>query len=61
MSEKLKVADQAYPSAEAGLKTVERQAKDQRQKPHLIEIDLAIERLLVRDLKADLQKTKEAA
>ena len=61
MSEKLKAADQAYLSAEAGLKTVERQAKDQRQKLHLIEIDLAIERLLVRDFKADLQKTKEAA
>ena len=61
MSEKLKAADQAYLSAKASLKTVERQAKDQCQKLHLIEIDLATERQLVRDLKADLQKTKEAA
>ena len=44
MFEKLKVADQALLSAKAGLKTVERQAEDQRQKLHLAEIDLAIER-----------------
>ena len=44
MSEKLKVADQVRLSAEASLKTVERQAEDQRQKLHLIEIDLATER-----------------
>ena len=43
LSEKLKEADQACRSAEAGLKTVERQAEDQRQKLHLIEIDLASE------------------
>jgi len=30
LSEKLKVANQALSSAEAGLKTVERQAEDQR-------------------------------
>ena len=40
MSEKLKVANQARLSAEAGLKTVERQVEDQHQKLHLIEIDL---------------------
>ena len=61
MFEKLKAADQVRLSAEASLKTIERQAKDQRQKLDLIEIDLAIERQLVRDLKAELQKTKEAA
>ena len=44
MSEKLKATDQAYLSAEAGLKTVERQAEDQRQKLHLAKIDLATER-----------------
>ena len=44
MSEKLKAANQAYLSAKASLKTVERQAKDQCQKLHLIEIDLATER-----------------
>ena len=44
MFEKLKVADQVLLSVEAGLKTVERQAEDQRQKLHLAEIDLATER-----------------
>ena len=41
MSEKLKVADHARLSAKTDLKTVERQAEDQRQKLHLTEIDLA--------------------
>ena len=58
---KLKDADQARRSAKAGLKTVERQTEDQRQKLHLIEIDLATERQLVMDLKAKLRKTREAA
>ena len=44
LSEKLKVADQARSSAEAGLKTAERQAKDQRHKLNLTEIDLAMQR-----------------
>ena len=61
MSEKLKVADHARLSAEADLKTVERQAEDQRQKLHLTEIDLATRRQLVADLKVELQKAKEAA
>ena len=41
LSEKLKEVDKACLSAEAGLKTVERQAKDQRQKLQLTKIDLA--------------------
>ena len=61
MFEKLKAVDQARLSAEAGLKTVERQVEDQHQKLHLTEIDLATERQLVKDLKAKLQKTKEVA
>ena len=61
LSEKLKVADQARSSAEASLKTVERQAEDQRQKLHLTEIDLATQRQLVIDLKVELQKAKEEA
>ena len=44
-----------------GLKTVERQAEDQRQKLHLTEIDLATQRQLIIDLKVELQKAKEAA
>ena len=61
LSEKLKVTDQACLSAEVGLKTVERQAEDQRQKLHLTEIDLATQKQLVIDLKVKLQKAKEAA
>ena len=61
MSEKLKAADQARLSAEAGLKTIERQAEDQRQKMHLTEIDQATQRQLVIDLKVKLQTAKEAA
>ncbi|XP_050260058.1 uncharacterized protein LOC126705177 [Quercus robur] len=61
LSEKLKEADKACLSVEAGLKTVERQAKDQRQKLHLTKIDLATQRQLVTDLKVKLQKAKEVA
>ena len=61
LSEKLKVVDQACSSAEDGLKTAERQAEDQRQKLHLTEIDLATQKQLVIDLKAELQKAKEEA
>ena len=46
-------------SAEAGLKTVEKQVKDQRQKLHVTEINLATEKQTVLDLKAALQKAKE--
>ena len=41
LSEKLKVVDQARLNAEVGLKIMERQVEDQRQKLHLTEIDLA--------------------
>ena len=58
---KLKVVNQAHSSAEAGLKTAERQAEDQRQKLHLTEIDLATQKQLVIDLKVELQKAKEEA
>ena len=61
LSKKLKVADQAHLSVEAGLKTAERQAEDQRQKLHLKEIDLATQKQLVIDLKVELQKAKEEA
>ena len=61
MAKKLKVADQVHLSAEVGLKTIERHAEDQCQKLHLTEIDMAIEKQLVLDLKVELQKAKEAA
>ena len=61
LSEKLKEANKARLSAEVDLKTVERQAEDQRQKLHLTKIDLATQRQLVIELKAGLQEAKEAA
>ena len=41
------------------MKTVKKQAKDQCQKLHVIEINLATEKQSVLDLKAALQKAKE--
>ena len=53
--------DKARLSAEAGLKTAKRQAEDQRQKLHINEINLVIEKKkTVLDLKAELQRTKDA-
>ena len=54
LHEKLKETDKARLSAKVGLKTVERQADDQRQKLHLTEIDLATQMQMVIDLKAKL-------
>ena len=59
LTEKLKEAQSARLSTEAGLKTAEKQAEDQRQKLHVTEINLAIEKQTVLDLKAALQKAKE--
>ena len=61
LSEKLKEAIQARDSAEASLKTTERQAEDMCQKLHITEINLATEKQTVLDLKVELQKAKEAA
>ena len=61
LSEKLKMVDQARSSAEAGLKTAERQAEEQRQKLHLTEIDLAIQKQMIIDLKVKLQKAQKEA
>ena len=60
LSEKLKEANKARLSTEAGLKTTERQMEDQRQKLHVTEINLATEKKNVLDLKAKLQKAKDA-
>ena len=43
------------------MKNAEAQVEDQRQRLHLTEIGLAIERQMVKDLKAELQRAKEAA
>ena len=48
-------------SAEVGLKTMERQMEDQRQKLHVIEINLAIEKQAVLNFKPELEKVKEVA
>ena len=61
LSEKLKDSDKAWLSPEAGLKTMDRQMEDQRQKLHVTKINLATEKQIVLNLKAELQKVKEAA
>ena len=61
LSEKLKEALQARDSAEASLKTAEKQVEDQRQKLYVTEVNLATKKQLVKDLRAELQKAKEAA
>ena len=53
------MTDQARFSVEAGLKTAERQAEEQHQKFHSTEIDLAMQKQMVVDLQAELQKAKE--
>ena len=60
LSEKLKEAKQAHLSAEACLKTTEKQAKVQCQKLYITEINLGTEKQIVLDLKAELQKAKDA-
>ena len=61
MSKKFKDSDKARLSAEAGLKTMERQMEDQHQKLYMTEIILATKKQIVLNLKAKLQKAKEAA
>ena len=54
LSKKLKDSDKAQLSAEAGLKTMERQMEDQHQKLHITEINLATKKQIVLNLKAEL-------
>ena len=56
--EKLKKAETRHRNAEAGLKTAEKQAEDQRQLLHVTEINLATEKQAILDLKTVLQKAK---
>ena len=51
---KLKAAKSACQSAEAGLKTTEAQAEDQRKQLYTTQINLATEKAAVLDLKAEL-------
>jgi len=57
----LKKVESARLSAEAGLKNVQTQIEDQRQLLHVTEINLATKKVLVLELKAKLQKAKDAA
>ena len=61
MAEEVKQALKAKASAEAGLKTTERQAEDLRKELHYCEINLATEKQLVKDLHEEIRKAKEVA
>ena len=61
MDEEVKQALKEKVSAEAGLKTTERQAEDLHKELHYCEINLATEKQLLKDLREELHKAKEAA
>ena len=60
MAEQLKEAVRARDSAKAGLKTTEKQFEDIRKQLHYTEINLAIEKQLVTELREELCKAREA-
>ena len=59
LAEKFKESEKQRRSAEAGLKSAETQAEDQRQKLFVTETSLATEKQAVLDLKAALQKAED--
>ena len=61
LSEKLKEEIRARDSSEADLKNAEKQAEEQRKQLHYNEINLATKKQLVKDLREEFQKVKEAA
>ena len=61
MAEQVKQALRDKDSAEAGLKTTERQVKDLRKELHYCEINLATEKQMVTELCEELRKAREAA
>ena len=61
MAEQLKKAVRARDSAEAGLKTTEKQFEDIRKQLHYTEINMATEKQLVTELREELRKAREAA
>ena len=61
MAEQLKEAVRARDSAEAGLKTTEKQFEEIRKQLHYIEINMATEKQLMTDLQEELRKAREAA
>ena len=60
LSEQLKKAVRARDSSEAGLKTAEKQAEEQRKQLHYTEINLATKKQLVAELRKELQKARKA-
>ena len=60
LSEQLNEAIRARDSFDANLKNAEEQAEEQRKQLHFTEINLAIEKQLVKDLCEELQKVREA-
>ena len=61
MAEQVKQALRDKDSAEAGLKTIERQAEDLRKELHYSEINLATKKQMVTKLREELRRAKEAA
>ena len=61
LNSEVKDAQKARASAKVGLKITTKQAEDLRQQLHLSEINLATEKQMVSDLKAELSKAKKAA
>ena len=61
MAEQLKEAVRARDSAEAGLKTTERQFEEVRKELHYSEINLAMEKQMVTELREELRKARETA
>ena len=61
MAEQLKEAVRARDSAEAGLKTTEKQFEEIQKQLHYTEINMATEKQLVTDLWEELRKAREAA
>ena len=61
MAEQLKEAVRARDSAEAGLRTTEKQFEDMRKQLHYTEINMATEKQLVTKLCEELRKAREAA
>ena len=60
LTEKLKAAESACQSAEAGLKTAKAQTEDQHKQLYTTQMNLATEKTAALDLKAELQKAQEA-
>ena len=61
MDEQMKEAVKARDSAEAGLKTTERQFEEVRKELYYFEINLATEKQMVTELREELRKAREAA